>query len=161
VRRRWVVAGVAEDLESVLDELFAGLDGADGVGQQRLLVAQDLELDPAGAGVAELIEQLATEAGHADGVVRGEAAGGVGQDRVAVGVDEVEQALALLVVESLAPDGDGDNRAAGGVERVLHEVVGLVLAGADEEAAGEGATGDLEGVESGLGGGRCGHVRSP
>ena len=66
----------------------------DGIGQERLLVAQDFELDPVGAGIVEAGEQLAAEAGDADGVLGGEAAGGVGQDGVAPRVEEVEDVAA-------------------------------------------------------------------
>jgi hypothetical protein len=52
-------------------------------------------------------------------------------------VDEVQQALALLVDEPLAPDRDRDDLAPRGVEGLLHQVVGRVLARADEQAGRE------------------------
>jgi hypothetical protein len=78
-----IVAGVREHLEAVLHQLARRLDRAHRVGQQRLLVAQHLELHPARAGVAELLEDLPPQPRDAHRVLGAEAPGSVGQDRVA------------------------------------------------------------------------------
>lgn len=78
-----VVAGVGEHGEAVGDEFACGLKHAEGVGEQGFLVAEDFELDPGGAGVAELLEDVAAEPGDADGVLGVEAPGGVGENGVA------------------------------------------------------------------------------
>ena len=62
-----------QDDEAVVDELLGGLEQRGRVGQQRALVADDLELDPVG------LERLAGELRGQHGVAGGEAAGGVGQ----------------------------------------------------------------------------------
>src|SRR5207249_3197854 len=88
----------------------------------------------------------AAEAGDADGIVGGEAAGGVGEDGVARGIDEVEERLALVVEEALAPDGDGDDTCAAGIKGCLHGGEVAVLAGAEDQAAAEMAGADSESV---------------
>ncbi len=107
------------------------------VGQQGPLVAQHLELDPVGARVVQLREDFAAQPGHPDGVLRREAAGRVRQDRVAAGVDEVQQVLALGVDQPLAADRHGDALRARDVQRLGHALVGGVLAGADDQPAGK------------------------
>ena len=130
-----IVAGVAHDREAVGDQLAARLEGAHRVRQQGRAVAEDLELHPRLTGVVELLEDLASQAGHPDRVVGREAPGGVGQDRVPIGVDEAQQRPALRIDEPLAADGDGDHLGAGRVERLGHDLVALVLAGADDQPA--------------------------
>ena len=68
-----VVVGVGEDGEALVDELLGGLEQRGRVGQQRVLVADHLELDPVG------LERLAGELGGQHRVAGGEAAGGVGE----------------------------------------------------------------------------------
>ena len=68
-----VVVGVGQHDEAVVDELLGGEQQLGRVGQQRALVADDLELDPVG------LERLARQPRGDDGVARREAAGGVGQ----------------------------------------------------------------------------------
>ena len=49
-----IVAGVDQHLEALLDQLLGRLQRGDRVGQQRLRVAQAFQLDPVGAGIAEV-----------------------------------------------------------------------------------------------------------
>ena len=72
-REHRVVVRVGQHDEAVVDELLGGGEQLGRVGQQRALVADDLELDPVG------LERLAGELGGRDRVARGEAAGGVRQ----------------------------------------------------------------------------------
>jgi hypothetical protein len=51
-----IVTGVAHDREAVGHELPACFQRADGIGQQRLLVAEDLELHPVLAGIVQLVQ---------------------------------------------------------------------------------------------------------
>ena len=140
-----VVAGVAQDLEAVLNELARRFERADGVGQQRLLIVEHFELDPVLAGVVQLVQQFPAQAGDAHRVLRGEAACGVGQDRIPVGVDEVQERLAFLVDEAFAADGDGDNLGPRSVQAGLHRGVIGVLAGADDQAGLPGPAGEGQG----------------
>src|SRR5262249_39243842 len=71
----------------------------------------------------------------ADGVGGVVAAGGVGQQRVARQVEEIEDVFAAAVVESLAADGDSDAVGARQSERFLHRLECVVLACADDQAA--------------------------
>ena len=80
-----VVGGVGQDGEAFLDEDAGGFDGGLDVGVEGGLVADDLDLDPVGEA------DLAAKARGADGFLGGVAAGGVGQEEVALRVDEVEQ----------------------------------------------------------------------
>jgi hypothetical protein len=139
-----VVAGVGEDGEAFLDQLARGFDGADGVGEEGFLIAQDFELDPAGAFVALFFEEVAAEHGDSNGIIGGEAARGVGEDDVLVEIDEAQERAALLIDQAFAADGDGDDLAVAGGQRIAHDVVGGIFAGADEEAAVEGEGADAQ-----------------
>jgi hypothetical protein len=66
-----VVVGVGEDYETFLNENASGFDELLGVGKQRLLVADDFELDPVGEA------DLAGEARGTDGFISGVAAGSI------------------------------------------------------------------------------------
>ena len=79
----------------------SGIEGA--------VVADHLELDPLG------LECLAGEAGGADRVAGGVAAGGVGQGEEAEAVEDVEHRAAGIRVD--AAQGDGDHLRPGGGQR--------------------------------------------
>ncbi len=83
-----VLGGVGEYLEAVAREGGGGLHQAEEIRLQSVLVADHLELDPAGS------EQLARHAGGGDCLLRGATAGGIGQYTYAEVPDEVEEALA-------------------------------------------------------------------
>ena len=106
-----------------------------GVGQQGPLVAQDFELHPIGPGVFELQEDFAAQSGDTDGIVGREAAGRIRQNRVAAGVDEIEEIFSLGVDQSLTAHGHGDALGPGGVECLGHALVGGVFAGANDQPA--------------------------
>ncbi len=125
-----VVGGVGQNGEAFFDEHAGGFDGGLHVGIEGLLVADDLDLDPVGEA------DFAAETRGADGFVGGVAAGGVGQEEVALGIDEVEQRL-FAAVEIDAADGDGDHLGAGGFDGARGFLSGLVLARADDEARAE------------------------
>ena len=135
---------VAEHLKAVGHELLGRFERGDRVGQQRLLVGQHFELDPIGAGVFQAEQNLAAQPGDADRVVGVEAAGRVRQQRVAAGVDEVEQVVAGGVDQPLAAHGDGDALGAAALERLAHQLVVGVLAGADDQPAGEAVRADAK-----------------
>ena len=82
-----VVGGVGEDGEALLHQRCrAASSGLLDVGEERLLVADHLELHPLASAPAR------GQAAGADRVVGGVAAGGVGQERhAACGVDPVEE----------------------------------------------------------------------
>ena len=71
----------------------AASSSAGRVGQQRALVADHLELDPVG------LERLARELGGEHGVARGEAAGRVGQQADAGGVEHVDDRAARVRID--------------------------------------------------------------
>ena len=81
---------------------------ASGSGSSVRLIGKDFELHPIGAGIFEAEQKFAAQPGDADGIVGIEAAGGVGKQRVAAGIDEVEQVVAGGVDQPLAADGDRD-----------------------------------------------------
>ncbi len=103
-----------------------------------MLVADDLDLYPVGE------TDLAAEAGGTDGLVGGVAAGGVGQEEVAAGIDEVEEGLGGAV-EVDAANGYGDHLGAGGLDGGLGLGAVFVLAGADDEAGLKGPASDNQG----------------
>ena len=127
-----VVGGVGQDGEAFLDQDARGFERGLNVGIERCLVADDFDLDPVGEA------DLAAEARGADGLVGGEAAGGVGQQEVALGIDEVEQRLAGAV-EVDAAHGDGDHLRAGGLDGGLGLRAVLVLPCSNDETRLKGA----------------------
>ena len=113
-----VVGRVAQHLKAVGHQPLGRFERGDRIGQQRPLVGQHFELHPIGAGVLQAEQKLAAQPGDADRIVGGEAAGRVGQQRVAAGVDEVEQVVAGRVDQPLAADGDRDALGAAADERL-------------------------------------------
>ena len=137
-----IVVRVHQNRKAVLDQGLGGLKGADRIGQQRFLVAEDLELDPVGHRETVPIEQLPAEPGHADRVGGREATGRVGQDRVPFRVDEVEDVASLSVQQSLLAHRDGDHVGARGDQGFTHLLEAGVLARAHEQAAREAVRAD-------------------
>jgi hypothetical protein len=133
-----VVGAVREDGEALVEEGAGGLEGLLVVGEQGARVADDLELDELGDA------ELAREAEGADGLVGGVAAGGVGQQAVAVAVDPAEEVVLGLEVD--AAQGHGHDLGAAGGEGGLGLGGVLELAGADDEARGPGAAREGPGV---------------
>ncbi len=84
--------------EAVGDERLGGVQQLDRVGQQRVVVADHLELDPVG------LERLAGEPGGGDRVARGEAAGGVRQHLAARLAEHLDDRAARRRVD--APQRD-------------------------------------------------------
>ena len=80
-----VVGGVGQHDEALVDQRLGRSEQLDGVGQQALVVADDLELDPVG------LEGLASQRGRGDRLGGGEAARRVGQDLDAQLVEQLEQ----------------------------------------------------------------------
>jgi hypothetical protein len=96
-----------------------------------------------------LIEDFAAEARDPHRVVGGKAAGGVGQNRVAIGVEKIEHRATFTVVQPLAPDRDGHDLRARGVETPLHLLVAGVFAGANDQPRAERQTADVQRVIKG------------
>ena len=71
-----------------------------------------------------------------------EAAGRVGQDRVALQVEIIEDVAALFVDQPFAADGHRRHLAAAGGKAVAHQLVAGVLAGAGDEPAAEAKLAD-------------------
>ena len=64
--------------------------GSHRVGQQRFLVAENFELDPVATRIFELLENLPAESRHPDGIPGGKAACGIGQNRLAIRINEIQ-----------------------------------------------------------------------
>ncbi|MNG99622.1 hypothetical protein D3C79_587960 [compost metagenome] len=137
-----VVAGVDHHVETILDQHFGGLEGFDHIGEQGLLVGQDFQFDQ-----VVTIQQLAGQTAGAhgfDGVV---AAGGVGQDGVAVRRQHVEQVrLARVLTDVGTAHGDGDDLGTRGLDGQAGFFHVTVLAGADQQARLESTPGQGEGL---------------
>ena len=71
----------------------------------------------------------------ANGVLGAETSGRVGQDGVALEVQEVEDIAAFLINQALAADSDGGHFAAAGRQTSAHLVITRILAGAGDEPA--------------------------
>ena len=132
-----IIARVAHDGEAVGDELPTRLESPHGIRQQRLLVAEDFELHPILAWVVELLENLSPQPGHPHRIRGAETPGRVGQDRVPIGVDEIQQRPATLVQQPLPADRDRHHFGSRSVQRFGHDLVGLVLSRADDQPAGD------------------------
>ena len=116
-----VVRGIRQNRKAFLHQDAGRFDGRLHVGIERGLVADDLDLHPVGEA------DFAAQAGGADGIVGGVAAGGVGQQKILLGIDEVEQRF-LAAVEVHAADGDGDHLGAAGFDGARGLLARLVLA---------------------------------
>ncbi len=93
------------------------------------------------------VEQLARQTAGAHRGLGVEAAGGVGQDGVALWWQHLEDVgLVGVLADVGASHGDGDDLGAAGVDRLAGLVCVLVLAGADQQARAVLAAGDGEGV---------------
>ena len=80
-----VVIGVGQDHEALFDQDFRGFQQAGVVGEERLFVADDLELHPIGEA------DFAAQHGRAYSVVGGIASCRIRQDHDLFTIDEVEQ----------------------------------------------------------------------
>ena len=124
-----VLGGVGKDLEPVLAEDGRGLDQAEQIGLQRVVVADHLELDPVGS------EQLAGHLRGGDGLLRRAAACGVGQHAHAKLLDEVEEALAAVAgSRHLAAQRDRDDGRTRGCHGLAHDLRRGIARGADQQA---------------------------
>jgi hypothetical protein len=79
-----------------------------------------------------------------DCVLRAEATGGVRQDRQFFQVEEIEDALALLVEQAFAADGHRGHLTTARGETVTHEFVAGVFSGARDEPGPEREITNLE-----------------
>ena len=149
-----VVVGVGHHLEPLGGQGPGGREQPLGVGEQRLPVADHLELD-------EVVESsLAAQPGVADCFVGGVTAGGVGQEEEPGGIEVIENPLFLAPVEVDPPHRHRDDLGTRGIEGGHHLDVGPVLTGAHQEARAEAPSADGEREVSGdecVGGGADGH----
>ena len=107
------------------------LEQARDVGQQRLAVADDFELD-------ELVEpRFARQPGVAHGLVGGVAARRVGQQEPALRIQVMQDALLLGPVQVHPAHRDGDDLGAGRADGGDHFLVAPVLAGTDHQPRAE------------------------
>ena len=131
-----VVVGVRQNDEPVVDQLLCGPDQFDGIGQQRALVGDDLELDP--VGLQRLAGQLRGE--HRLGGAA--TARGVGQRGDAEPVQQVQHPGAALAVD--AAHRHGGQLGARRDQRLFeHREVGRA-AGAQDQPRAEAAARDRE-----------------
>ncbi len=120
-RHHQVVVRVGHDLEALARQHAGGLDQLARVGEERLLVADHLELD----AVRE--PRRPTQAGDADRLRGRGGAGRVRQDHEAPGVDPVEQRRRIRAREVHAAHGHGHDLGPRRLQRRLHDLVRRVL----------------------------------
>ena len=125
--RTGIGVDVGQDDETLFDQAAGGLQGGGAVGEEVLVVGDDLQLDEVG------LADLAAQAGDEHGFLDGGAARGVGQHLVLAPVDVVQERLGGGVVEVEAADGDGDHLGAGSLDGGDHFLHGAVAARADDE----------------------------
>ncbi len=132
-----VVAAVRQDDEARLHEQPGGAHGLFVVGEQGGGVADDLELDEVG------LQGLPRQLRRQHGVFGGEAAGGVGQQRDPQAPQVGEHAFARRL-QLHAADGDGDEVGPGRGYGGFALLEAGDLAGAHDQARGEGVGPDGE-----------------
>ncbi len=137
-----IVGRVGEDREALVDELLGGAQQLGRVGQERVLVADHLELDPVGG------KRLAGELGGEDGVARGVAAGGVGQQPHAGVGEHVDQRAARTPARMGGPSPQRDRHqlAAARPDRLRHQLQRGKAARAEQQARAHCGPGDREGI---------------
>ena len=111
---------VGQNYETVVDKYLRRLVGADRVGQEPLGIGNDLQLYPVRAC------QFTRELGHEHCLICGAACCGVGEDRVLVPVEVVEDALLVGIVQIETPDRDGDDlrpRSLYGLDHLIHRAM--------------------------------------
>ena len=122
-----IIAGVAHHIETVVMQFPARFQGSHRVRQQCLLVAEDFELDPMAARIVELLENLPAESRHPDGIPGGKAARGVGENRIAIRIDEIQHRATFSINQAFPADRDGDDLSAGKVQGLPHDLVVLIF----------------------------------
>ena len=132
-----IVVAIDHDLEAVLDQDLRGTKGLRHVGVERLLIAEHFELDQGPA------TGLAREPQRADGILAGEAAGSVGQVRVALGIDVIDQHRRVAIGHVHPAHRDRDDLGAGGVQCRGGLLEVAILAGADDQPRAEAPARDL------------------
>jgi hypothetical protein len=111
-------------------------------GKQVVRIAQDFEL-----AQRVPVEQFARQTQGPHRVIGGVAAGGVRQDGELRRRQDVEQVrLAGVLADVGAPNGDGDDLGAGGIDRRPRCGEILVLAGTDEQTGTIGLAGNRQAV---------------
>ncbi|GCC43865.1 hypothetical protein chiPu_0027953, partial [Chiloscyllium punctatum] len=129
---REILGAIGEHFKAVLDQDSGGLDQADDVGLQRVVVGDHLELDPGRA------EQFARELGSGDRLAHAAAARGVRQHGDAELADQGPERIAGLAASGFTAERYGDDAGAGGADRVLHDRRRGVERRADQQAGREG-----------------------
>jgi hypothetical protein len=109
-----IVVCVWQHHEAIVDEFLGGAQELPGVRQERLLVADHLELDPV------RLERLAGESGGHHGVARGVAAGGVWQDEVPGLIEHLDQRTGRRRIDT--SHGNGNDLRAARTERPFQRV---------------------------------------
>src|SRR5207244_12705240 len=115
-----VVARVDKHLEAFLHELLRGLKRGYRVRQECLRIAKTFQLYPVSPRIAQVRQQLTSQAGVANRVLGAETACRVGQDGAALQVEKIEDATTFLVDEPLAPNGNRRHFAGTGGKAVAH-----------------------------------------
>ncbi len=106
--------------------------------------ARTSSLTQSAPGVVQSLEQLAPQPRRAQGFLGREAARGVGQDRVPLRIEVVEQIPPLAVEQPLAAHGDRDDLGPAGIQAVAHQLKRGVLARPDEQPAPDRVGADRE-----------------
>ena len=123
----------------------ARFQGSHRVRQQCFLVAEDFELDPMAARIVELLENLPAESRHPDGIPGGKAARGVGENRIAICIDEIQHRATVSINQAFPADRDGDDLSAGKVQGLPHDLVVLIFPRPHNETIRDGAASQPQG----------------
>jgi len=135
-----IIIGVSEHDEIIVRKFLGRLECRHGIRQQSLWVRKHLKLDESA------VEGFSCESASADCICRVEATCRVGQQRDLVEVQMIQQRGPREVD---APDGYGDALSSGGIDRLSHLFMRVVLAGADEQSRLEAVGADDEGGVAG------------
>ena len=126
-----VVVGVGENHETFLDKDAGGFEQSGIVGEERLFVADDFQLDPVGEA------DFAPQHGGAHRVVGGVAGGRIGQDKYFRAIDVIDQGFLGAVRQIDAAHGYGHHIGAAGLVAAHHLLKAAVLPGSNDKARGK------------------------
>src|SRR6185369_7204876 len=126
-----VVVGVGEHHETFLYKNAGGFEQSGIVGEERLFVADDFQLDPVGEA------DFPSQHGGAHRVVGGVAGGRIGQDEYFGAIDVIDQGFLGAVRQIDAAHGYGHHVGTASLVAAHHFLKASVFSGSHDEARGK------------------------
>ena len=131
------VAGVAQHMKTIGDQLAASRHGLDGVREQGFAVAKHFQLDPIGSRVSQRTKNLTSKLGGANRINGRVASGGVGQQGVTIQIQKIQNVLAGPVVQTFPPHRYGHAVTSRRIQRITHLGHRVITPRAHDQSAAE------------------------